>query len=146
MFRKRTIAHMLVVLAGLSVAGFAFADKDKEPVVTAELLLSTSETVLGQPFAYATGAAPKVTAVIATIPPGAKTGLHHHDVPLFGYMLEGELTVTYEGVGEHVYRAGDSLIEAIKTPHEGRNTGSGPVRILAVFMGAEGIPNTVEEK
>ena len=27
-------------------------------------------------------------------------------------------------------------------PHNGRNTGAGEARILSVFMGAEGVPNT----
>ncbi len=78
------------------------------------------------------------------LPPGVSTGLHRHPVPLFGYMLEGELTVTYQGAGERIYRPGDALMEAIDTPHDGRNTGTADVRILAVALGAEGIPNTVK--
>jgi hypothetical protein len=35
------------------------------------------------------------------------------------------------------------LIEAIEWEHNGRNTGAGNARIPAVFMGAEGVPNTV---
>jgi quercetin dioxygenase-like cupin family protein len=61
---------------------------------------------------------------------------------MYGYILEGEVTVTYAGNGMHVYRQGDAIIEAIDTPHNGRNTGNGPARILAVFMGANGVPNT----
>jgi hypothetical protein len=34
-------------------------------------------------------------------------------------------------------------MEAIAVAHNGRNTGSGPARILAVFVGADGVPNTV---
>jgi hypothetical protein len=34
-------------------------------------------------------------------------------------------------------------MEAIAVGHNGRNTGSGPARILAVFMGADGVSNTV---
>jgi len=33
-------------------------------------------------------------------------------------------------------------MEAIDWEHNGRNSGLGPVRILAVFMGAEGVPDT----
>ena len=104
-------------------------------------VLATGETILGQPIAYPEASA-HVTAVIVTLPPGVSTGLHRHPVPLFGYMLEGELTVTYEGAGERTYRPGDALMEAIDTPHDGRNTGTGDVRILAVFIGADGIPNS----
>ena len=83
-----------------------------------------------------------VTAVIVTLPPGAETGWHRHPVPLFGYMLEGELTVAYEGAGERVYRPGEALMEAIATPHNGQNRGDSDVRILAVFIGAEDRPNS----
>ena len=107
-------------------------------------VLSTGETILGQPLVYppAAAGAPHVTAVIVTLPPGAATGWHWHDVPLFGYLLEGELTVAYEGAGERVYRPGDALMEAIGTPHDGHKTGAADVRILAVFIGAEGIQNS----
>jgi quercetin dioxygenase-like cupin family protein len=104
-------------------------------------VLSASETILGQPFAYPQAGA-EVTAVIVTLPPGAATGWHRHPVPLFGSMLAGELTVAYEGAGTRTYRPGDALMEAIGTPHDGRNDGAADVRILAVFIGAEGIPNS----
>jgi quercetin dioxygenase-like cupin family protein len=107
-------------------------------------LLSTGKTVLGQTVSYPVGAPAKVTAAIVAMQPGAETGWHEHDVPLFGYMLEGELTVDYGAKGMRVYRKGDSLVEAIDVPHNGRNTGSGVARILAVFMGADGVPDTVK--
>jgi quercetin dioxygenase-like cupin family protein len=106
-------------------------------------LLSTDRTVLGQSLAYPTGAPAKVSAQIVSMQPGAETGWHRHDVPLFGYMLEGELTVDYGAEGTHVYRRGDALMEAVDVPHNGRNTGSGVARILAVFMGANGTADTV---
>jgi quercetin dioxygenase-like cupin family protein len=103
-------------------------------------LIATSQTVIGQPFAYPSGTA-KVTAVIVTIPPGGETGWHEHAVPLFGYMLDGVLTVDYGDKGTRIYKAGDSLMEAMNWPHDGANKGDVPVRILAVYLGAEGVPN-----
>ena len=106
-------------------------------------LLSTSKTVLGQTVSYPTGAPAKVTAAIITMLPGEQTGWHQHDVPMFGYILEGEVTVDYGAAGTRVYREGDALLEAIDVAHDGRNSGAGNARILAVFMGADGVPNTV---
>jgi len=40
-----------------------------------------------------------------------------------------------------VFKTGDSLLEAVDWPHDGTNKGNAPVRILAVYMGAEGIDN-----
>ena len=75
--------------------------------------------------------------------PGEATGWHRHDAPLFAYMLAGELTVDYGGDGRRVYRAGDAFLEAFKSEHNGTNTGAEVAQVLAVFMGAEGVANTV---
>jgi quercetin dioxygenase-like cupin family protein len=118
------------------------AQAQEAPKTSVEPLLATAETNLGQPIFYPSDSPAKVTAVIITLPPGASSGWHRHPVPLFGYMLAGELTVSYKGAGERIYRPGDALMEAVDTPHDGRNTGETEVRILAVIMGVEGIPNS----
>lgn len=137
---------ILRALAPLMLAAACAAPAENpSPAPSAEPVLATGETILGQPIVWPDGT-PRVTAVVVTLPPGAETGWHRHPVPLFGWMLEGELTVSYEGpefgTTERTYRPGDALMEAVDTPHNGRNTGPGPVRILAVFMGAEGVPNS----
>ncbi len=105
-------------------------------------LLNTRQTILGQPVVYPTESPAKVAAAVIIMQPGEETGWHQHDVPMFGYILEGEVTVDYGAKGTHVYRQGDALVEAIDVPHNGRNTGKGEARILSVFMGAEGVPDT----
>ena len=109
-----------------------------KPTVTP--ILQASQTIVGQPIAYPAGTA-EVTAAIVTIPPGGETGWHLHAVPLFGYMLEGELTVDYGDKSKRSYAVGDALVEAINWPHNGMNNGAVPVRILTVYVGAKGIAN-----
>lgn len=137
-----------ILLAGATFAGWGGLTQARPSAATVERLLETSKTVVGQDIVYPTVGNAKVVAVIVTMQPGAETGLHLHEVPLFGYMLEGELTVQYKDHGTRVYRKGDALMEAVKLPHDGRNTGKGPVRILAVFMGTDsktpGTANTVK--
>lgn len=106
-------------------------------------LLQSGTTVLGQPFAYPADN-PDVTAAIVTLPPGAQTGWHTHEVPLFGYVLEGVITVDYGSKGVKVYKPGDSWIEAINWPHNGMNKGTVPVKLLAVYMGGGDKANTVK--
>jgi quercetin dioxygenase-like cupin family protein len=101
-------------------------------------LLSTGTTVLGEPLHYPASGPAHVTAAIVTLAPGAKTILHRHGVPLFAYILEGELTVDYGVRGKRTYRQGEALMEAMDVPHYGLDTGAQPVRILAVYLGAEG--------
>ena len=135
----------LLAFIALLPAASASAEQAYSPKVEVTPLLATGQTIIGQPFAYPEGK-PQVTAVIVTIPPGGETGWHEHAVPLFGYMLDGVLTVDYGAKGTRTYKPGDSLMEAMNWPHNGTNKGDVPVRILAVYLGAEGIPNATPVK
>jgi quercetin dioxygenase-like cupin family protein len=104
-------------------------------------VLSTGTTVTDEPIRYPSGT-PHITAVELTFKPGQQTGWHIHPVPLFGYILEGELTVDYGAKGKRTYRKGEALMEAMNEAHNGRNTGRRPLKILVVYMGADGVPNT----
>lgn len=126
----------------LLAVAFGHLSNAREGAQPATALLSAGETVVGERINYPTGTPAKVTAVVVTLAPGQETGWHTHGVPTFGYLLEGELEVDYGAHGIRRYRGGDALLEAISVPHNGRNTGTGPVRILAVFMGAEGLKTT----
>jgi quercetin dioxygenase-like cupin family protein len=142
MLRRATRSHWIYAgLAGIAglVIGAAVAKTAYPP---ADVLLATSQTVIGQPITYPAGQA-KVTASIVTMEPGQVTGWHRHDAPLFAYMLEGEITVDYGPDGTRVYRMGDAFVEALGSAHNGRNTGGDLAQILAVEIGAEGIANTV---
>lgn len=116
-------------------------------ITSTVLLDAEATTVLGQVIDYPDTGPAAITAAIIEIPPGVETGRHFHEVPLFAYVLEGTLTVTYEAEGGEVtkqYAADESVLEALITPHNGRNDGDVPVRLLAVYMGAEGSANTVK--
>ena len=134
--------HPTILAAGLIAASSVPAWSENAVSITPTVtpVLQTSQTIIGQPIAYPAGTA-EVTAVIITIVPGGETGWHLHAVPLFGYMLEGQLTVDYGDKGTHTYAGGDALMEAMNWPHNGMNKGAVPVRILAVYAGAKGIAN-----
>jgi quercetin dioxygenase-like cupin family protein len=101
-------------------------------------LLATSMTVMNEPITYPAGVA-KLTNGVVVLGPGSETGWHTHGVPLTGYIFEGELTVDYGARGTRVFRAGESLAEAIGVPHNGRNLGTTPVKLFVVYIGAEGV-------
>lgn len=109
-----------------------------------QVLLSTSQTTLGQPITFP-GGKPVITAAIITMKPKESTGKHRHDAPLFAMILEGELTVDYGQGVVHRYLKGDSFVEALHSAHEGVNTGAEPARVLAVFAGSDAVKNTVME-
>jgi len=110
------------------------------------LLDAQERTILDQLLEYPHDSQAQVSAAVLEFAPGAETGWHYHDAPLFVYVLEGTVTVTYDVDGTEVvkeYGPGESIMEAIGTHHVGRNLGDVPVRLLAVNIGADGIANTV---
>lgn len=109
-------------------------------------LLSTSKTIVGETIRYPRTGEAHVTAAIFTLEPGGKSILHKHGVPLFAYILEGELTVDYGKHGTRTYKKGDSLMEAMNVAHFSVNNGTEPVRLLAVYMGASGAKDVVPVK
>jgi len=129
------------VLTCLIMGAFALgqADARQEREVSVETLMSTSQTIVGEPLVYPVNAPARVTAAIVTLPEGLSTGWHSHGVPLFAYLLEGELTIDYGAHGTRIYRAGDAFMEAKDVAHNGHNSGGGDARILAVYMAAEGL-------
>ena len=138
-----TPLRMLAALALLASPALA---EDLTPQSYQNLLtplVQGSSDVLGTPLAYPTGT-PNVTSAIVTVPVGGETGWHEHEVPLFAYVLEGELTVDYGTKGKKVYRAGEAVLEAVGWAHNGTNTGTVPMKLVAVYMGADSAANTVK--
>ena len=150
-FVQSVVAISLVAGLSISVAGCTAAPTPQSSptplaTISAESLLKAAEkTILEQAIAYPSGSTAQVSSTILTVPPGVATGWHFHSAPMYAYILEGTLTVTYDVDGvsqEKVYRAGDALIEAVGTHHNGVNNTDLPVRVLVVNMGAAGVPNT----
>ncbi len=146
----RTRIMALAALAACAVlhpaAARDTAAKDTaKPGYPAVPLLSTGKTIVGETIHYPKGAA-HVTAAIVTLAPGGRTILHKHGVPLFAYILAGELTVNYGNHGTRTYKPGQAFMEAMDVAHFGINKGAQPVRILAVYMGAAGAKDVVPVK
>jgi quercetin dioxygenase-like cupin family protein len=137
----------MVALAFGLIAGYALADRaggDRGyPSVT---LLSTGTTILGEPIRYPMTGPAQIKAVIITLAPSEKGFAHKHGVPLFAYVLEGEVTVDYAGYISRTYRAGDAFMEAMNVAHFGMNTGAQAVRLLAIYMGAQGSDDVIPLK
>lgn len=113
-------------------------------ITSTSLLTQAAADVLDQVLTYPSASQAQVSSSIITIPVGVETGLHRHDAPMYAYVLEGELTVTYEDGTVNTYTPGTAMIEAVATAHNGKNNGSVPVKVLVVNIGAEGVSNTVK--
>lgn len=124
-------------------ASAGWAEQTYYPV---QKLLSTGKTVVGEDIRYPTSGSARVTVAIVTIAPGSQAALHRHPAPLVAYVLEGELTVDYGAQGMKTFQPGEALVEAMDVPHRGINRGTGIVKLLAVYVGAEGTSDVVLEK
>lgn len=136
------ILPLLLTLPALLRAEQAQPDYNSDVRVTP--LLRTSTNFAGQQIQYPDKHPAEASILIVTIPPGKQTGWHTHPVPLFGYVLSGEITVTIKGHGKHTFHEGDPLAECVNLLHNGVNTGTAPVKLLIFVAGEKSTPFTVK--
>ena len=78
--------------------------------------------------------------VVAEFAPGVAAGKHTHPGEELGYVLEGSLLLEIEGEAPRTLKAGDSFFVPAGKPHDGKNTGSGPAKVLATYIVETGKP------
>lgn len=147
MSKFRSLSFVVVLACGATLVSCGGDDASSSIVdysETTQLLDAAERTILDQMIEYPTETPAQVSASIVVLQPGEETGLHRHDAPLVGFVLEGTVTVTYDDGTVKEYPAGSTFVEAIGTAHNGRNDGDGPVKIYAVSIGADGVENTVK--
>ena len=76
---------------------------------------------------------------VAEIAPGAMAGKHRHPGIEIGYILEGSVTLEHEGESAKQLKAGDAFKNEPGV-HNARNTGTVPVKILAIYLVEKGKP------
>jgi hypothetical protein len=109
-----------------------YEDIDATPIV----ITGAPKTTLGQDFKYPAGQ-PLIKAFNIDIPVGKQTSLHKHLIPLFVYVVSGDLEVDYGSKGKKTYKAGTSYVEAIDWCHLGKVAGKTPVKIIGVYLGEQ---------
>jgi quercetin dioxygenase-like cupin family protein len=105
-------------------------------------LLRTTTDAAGQPLAYPRTDNPQITAAMVEIPPGAQTGWHSHPYPCVAYILSGSLSVEMEDGRVHKLTAGQAFAESVNVLHNGKNTGTEPVKLVLFAMGEKDRPFT----
>ncbi len=110
---------------------------DENTAIKATPLLKTTTSWDGKPIIYPKGQG-EVTAMIVEIAPEGETGWHEHPVPVFGYIMEGDLELRLATGKVKILHPGDALSESVGVLHNGRNIGEEPVKILVFYMGEVG--------
>src|SRR5260370_40655322 len=77
---------------------------------------------------------------VTELAPGAKEPRHTHPGDIFGYVLEGTITVSMEGKPTATVKQGEVFIVPAGTVHSGENTGKTPVKALVTFVVEKGKP------
>jgi quercetin dioxygenase-like cupin family protein len=79
----------------------------------------------------------------AELAPGASAGRHFHDGHEIGYVLEGTARFEVEGQAPVDLKPGDHYHVDTGTRHDARNAGSGPAKVLAIYLIEKGKPLAV---
>jgi quercetin dioxygenase-like cupin family protein len=130
--KRQRVFVLFVSLAGAAAIG-AGVDRlalAQQPGIRRTILLRTDDP-----------GNPKYEAVmgIAEIAPGAMAGRHRHPGIEIGYVLEGSVTLEHEGGPAKTLNAGDAFKNEPGL-HNAKNTGTTPVKILAVYLVEKGKP------
>ena len=80
--------------------------------------------------------------VSVEIPAGGREGRHTHPGLAMIHVLEGTLSLDYEGKPQASYKAGDSFFVEAGKVHEGINKTNAPVKAIATFIIPQGQPVT----
>lgn len=111
--------------------------------VQSKIILQTETMSNGEPIDYLDADRPQVTVMTVDIAPGAGTGWHSHPMPVYAYVMAGQLTVEIEGGKAAEFREGDAIIEVVKLRHNGINHGKAPVKLLVFYLGAKDVLNVI---
>ena len=123
----------VVALIVFSTLLIALSPAAAQTGIEREILLQEDLTIPGY----------QIVSVAVTIAVGGREGRHSHPGTLVAHMLEGELTVEFDGRETQVFTAGDSVLIGPGQVHEGINTGDVPVKTLASFVVEKDKPLTI---
>ena len=100
-------------------------------------------TTAGEPLLYLSTPDPVISSAILTIPQGGVSRWMIHPVPAYVYILQGDLTVEFIDGKKKTFHEGEVILQPRAVWHRGRNEGQRPLRFLAAFVGAKGVPGIV---
>lgn len=128
---------LLVALACLLTLGCS--NTNAQPGIEKEVLLQSSSSWDGTPYASYPQGSPELTLLKLKIPANTELKWHTHPIPNAAYILAGELTVEARDSGQtRVLKQGQTLAEMVNTVHRGK-TGDSPVELIVFYAGSPGI-------
>lgn len=119
-------------LLALSATVITVPAMAQQPTVQRKVLLTQDLTIPGYQTVMAS----------VEIPVGGREGRHTHPAAVVVYVMDGTLTLDYEGKPTTTYKPGDTFYIEVGKIHEGINNGSSAVKLIATFIAEKGKPLT----
>ena len=138
---KKIAQYLFCSLLFLSLPTFAIENTNNIKVTK---LIETNTSWEKTKIIYPNGDS-KITALLVEMQPQATMKMHFHEVPSFGYILEGKITVQSESGDIKTFSKGDVVIEMINKKHCGLNPGDSVTKFIVFYMGTEDLKNTIIE-
>ena len=127
---KRQTAAVVIACAAITYAGTLM--QAQAPTVKRTVLLQHDTSAPGY----------EAVLVAVEIPVGGREGRHTHPGTAMIHVLEGAITLDYEGKPTVTYKAGESFFVDAGKVHEGINKGTVPSKAIATFVIPKGQPVT----
>lgn len=113
---------------------FVFAVGD-ESTTEVNVLAKTTTSWNGATLPRYAKGKPEITILRIEIPPHSKLAWHKHPYINAGVVISGELTVVTDQADTLHLKAGDPIVECVKTWHFGENLGDESVDIIVFYAG-----------
>jgi quercetin dioxygenase-like cupin family protein len=88
----------------------------------------------------------EVVQAVAEISAGSESGRHTHPGEEFGYVLEGTLTIEFDGKPSVTKKTGEGFSIPPGTIHNAKNLGKGVTKVLATYIIEKGKPAATPAK
>lgn len=134
--KRSGIYRIIISFVFLYIPFFGFSQYQNS--ISIEKILKTDTSSLGTPIIYPFTDSAEVSILKITIMPGQSTGWHLHEIPVFAYILEGTLTVSFEDNTQKTFNKNSSFAEVQNVLHNGSNNSDVPLVLIAFYMGVKG--------
>ena len=128
---RKAIPMVLIIALGIMVGGSGTKLNARQASIKRSVLLKTEMAGVQGMDGY---------IVDVEIAPGAQSGRHYHPGHEFGYVLDGEGVLELDGSPPVPLKKGVSTHIDPKVVHNGKNTGTTPLKLVVFYVLERGQP------
>jgi quercetin dioxygenase-like cupin family protein len=138
----KKVSHLIILALFTLSLVFAVGNEAETEV---QVLAKTSSSWNGAALPRYAKGKPEITILRINVPPHTKLAWHEHPYINAGVLISGELTVITDQADTLLLKAGDPIVECVKTWHFGENFGDEAVDIIVFYAGVKDKKVTILE-